>query len=66
MSEKTSTTYGIGSVPFLTITLVILKALGYISWSWLWVFVFIWGPLALLLGFLFIAGVIAVLAAMVS
>lgn len=39
---------GIGSI-LLTITFVVLKALGYIDWSWWIVFSPLWGGLALIL-----------------
>ena len=35
---------------WLTVTLVILKALGYLHWSWWIVFLPLWGPFALFLG----------------
>lgn len=40
---------GISSATALTITLVVLKALGYITWAWIWVFSPIWIPYAVLL-----------------
>ena len=41
----------VSSNVLLTITFVVLKALGYIDWSWVWVFCPMWIPLVLLLGF---------------
>lgn len=38
-----------GPYTLLTVTLVILKALGYIQWSWWWVFAPIWMPMVLVL-----------------
>ena len=55
MSETTATArIGPGFLGLLTITFVVLKALGYITWSWWLVFLPIWGPFVLLVS---IAGV---------
>ena len=32
-----------GGVTLLTITFVVLKALGYLDWGWIWVFSPLWG-----------------------
>jgi len=37
---------GIGFCGILTIIFVVLKALGYITWSWWWVFAPLWIPAA--------------------
>ena len=39
---KVSSQPAIGFVGLLTIVLVVLKALGYITWSWWWVFSPLW------------------------
>lgn len=36
------------SLTLLTITFVVLKALGYITWSWIWVFSPLWIPWVLI------------------
>ena len=48
---------GICSV--LGLIFVTLKLTGAISWSWLWVLLPLWGPVALGLVLLFLAGIIA-------
>ena len=40
----------IGAGTLLTIVFVVLKALGYISWSWWWVFAPLWLPWLVFLG----------------
>ncbi len=52
--------FGGGFLGLLTITLVILKALGYINISWLWVFAPVWLPVSLLAVLFLIAGAVAV------
>lgn len=47
-----------GILGALTITFVILKALGYLDWSWLWVFSPLWIPLAAVVAVLTILGII--------
>lgn len=39
-------------LPILGAVLVVLKALGYITWSWWWVTLPFWAPIALLFAFL--------------
>ncbi|URY99689.1 hypothetical protein 6995_0022 [Klebsiella phage 6995] len=48
---------GICSV--LGLIFVTLKLTGVIAWSWLWVLLPFWGPMALGLVLLFLAGIIA-------
>ena len=58
MSKNTNqTTYSGLPLMLLTITLVVLKALGYLNWSWWWVFSPLWIPFAILI-LVFIVGVI--------
>lgn len=57
---------GIGFAGLLTIVFITLKLTGVIAWSWLWVLAPSWIPLALVLGFLFVGGIIALIAAAVS
>ena len=44
MRERQSTTVngGIGFAGLLTIVFIVLKLLGFITWSWIWVFSPIW------------------------
>lgn len=44
MNEKQKTTVsgGVGFIGLLTIVLIALKLMGYISWSWAWVFLPAW------------------------
>lgn len=43
------TEIGGSGMVLLTITFVVLKALGYLDWSWLWVFAPLWISAALFL-----------------
>jgi hypothetical protein len=52
---------GSGFVGTLTIVLVILKALGYISWSWWWVFSPIWISALVILGILIVVLLVVIL-----
>ena len=64
METKNTKSTSIGTIPIWLI-LILLKAFGYVSLSWLWVFTFpIWFSIIMWLvvvGFLFLMGVIAVL-----
>ena len=53
MSDKSSSSGGIGFLGLLTISFIILKLTGFITWSWLWILAPIWIP--------FSAGVIIIL-----
>ena len=57
MEKKVETNGGGGKV-LLTITLVILKALGYIDFPWIWVFAPTWIPLAIALVMFLFAGIL--------
>jgi hypothetical protein len=61
-SEKVVVNNSFPVLGLLGATLVVLKALGYVSWPWVWVLAPFWIPFAILGGFL----VIAVLAAAVT
>jgi len=52
MSNSSSSSSGIGFAGVLTVALVVLKLLGYISISWWWVFAPIWVSFVLVIGFL--------------
>jgi len=47
-----------GGVTLLTITFVVLKALGYLDWGWIWVFSPLWGVCGIVVAILVLAGVI--------
>lgn len=51
-----------GIVTPLTITFVVLKALGYLDWSWWWVFSPLWILGALVLSILLMVGLILLVA----
>jgi len=62
MSENSeAASGGIGVCGFLGVIFVMLKLLGVITWSWWWVTLPFWGGIALVLGLLFLAGVITML-----
>jgi len=48
-----------GILGALTITFVVLKALGYLDWSWWGVFAPLWIPLAIPLAVLAVLGLVA-------
>lgn len=60
MANESKSSGGIGFCGLLTIAFIVLKLTKYIDWSWLWVLSPIWIPAAVVIGFLIIAGVIAV------
>lgn len=46
---------GIGFTGLLTIVFIVLKLIGYISWSWVWVLCPLWIPIAIWLLFMLVA-----------
>jgi membrane protein YdbS with pleckstrin-like domain len=48
-SSNSSSSSGIGFTGLLTIVFIVLKLLGYITWSWWWVLSPIWISIALVL-----------------
>lgn len=52
---------GVGFCGLLTIVFIVLKLLGYISWSWLWVLSPLWIPFAIALIFIIIAIIISII-----
>ena len=62
MSEKSSSSGGIGVFGLLGVAFVVLKLTGVIDWSWWWVTLPFWGGIALLAGL----GVVALLVAAIS
>ena len=63
-SRKPVTIYkGITPLSLLGVAFIILKLLGYITWSWVWVLAPFWIPIGLVLIILFIClGVLVILA----
>lgn len=49
MSSNNASGGGIGFCGVLTIAFIVLKLLGFISWSWTWVLSPIWIPIVLLI-----------------
>lgn len=50
---------GIGFFGLLTLVFVVLKLIGYISWSWWWVTAPLWGPVILYGLLLLVFGIVA-------
>jgi hypothetical protein len=48
MSKRTVTTHSISVLGLLGVAFVVLKLMGYITWSWWWVTAPFWGPYAVL------------------
>ena len=59
MSEKSSSSGGIGFFGLLGILFIALKLTGYIDWSWWWVTAPLWGELVMFLAALFVVLTIA-------
>lgn len=49
MAEQVKVSGGIGFSGLLTITFIVLKLCGVISWNWIWVLAPMWIPIGLLL-----------------
>lgn len=54
MSEKTSSSGGVGFAGLLTIAFIVLKLTGHINWSWWWVLSPLWIVLAIVIFILLI------------
>jgi hypothetical protein len=53
---SSSSSSGIGFFGLLTIVFIVLKLVGYVTWSWLWVLGPLWMPISLaLIGFFIFA-----------
>lgn len=59
MNRSISIDGGSITMMMLTITFVVLKALGYLDWPWWLVFIPLWGPIALVLLIAAVIGVVA-------
>jgi hypothetical protein len=55
--NKTTISSGIGLGGLLGTAFIVLKLCHVIDWPWVWVLAPFWGPLAIVLGFLALAGV---------
>lgn len=62
MASQTSSS-GIGFSGLLTIVFIVLKLIGYISWSWWWVLSPLWISFAL---FIVVAIIVIIIAAIVN
>ncbi len=58
MSKNVEINSGLNFLSVLGLIFIVLKILGYISWSWWWVTAPIWGPAALVLIVLLFLGLI--------
>ena len=52
MSNKNSSSGGIGFFGLLTVLFIGLKLTGYVSWSWWWVLAPSWAPFSIFLALL--------------
>lgn len=59
INVKTSTNGGIGFLGALTILFIALKLTHVIDWSWWWVLAPLWIPVAVVLGIIAIAAIVA-------
>ena len=59
MSEKSSSSGGIGFFGLLGILFIALKLTGYIDWSWWWVTAPLWSGLVVIFAVLLVALIIA-------
>jgi len=57
---------GIGLASILTIIFVIMKCLGYLSWSWLWVFAPLWIAASIAVGIVIIIGLVILVVYLVA
>ncbi len=58
MNKNVEINSGLNFLSVLGLIFIVLKILGYISWSWWWVTAPIWGPAALVLIVLLFLGLI--------
>ena len=62
-ATATASVSGISFGGLLTIAFIVLKLMGYITWSWVWVFAPLWIPVV---GFIVFTGIAAFLIASLS
>jgi len=48
-SSSSSSSGGVGFLGLLTIVFIVMKLMGYITWSWLWVLAPMWIPITIVL-----------------
>jgi hypothetical protein len=58
MSEKNSSSGGIGFTGLLTVAFVVLKLCGVIAWSWWWVLSPIWITILLIIAIVVLAVIV--------
>jgi hypothetical protein len=61
MSEKNSSSGGIGFTGLLTVAFVVLKLCGVIAWSWWWVLSPIWITILLIIAIVVLAVIVKIL-----
>lgn len=61
-----NSTPGIGIGGILTLIFLVLKLAGVIAWPWIWVFAPLWIPIAIVVGFLLLFGIIAFIVSLFS
>ena len=61
MSDKSSTSGGIGFAGLLNIVFITLKLCGVIGWSWWWVLAPLWMSAGLVIAILLLIGAIALI-----
>ena len=67
MTESTSSSRGgVGVCNLLGVAFIVLRLCDVIDWSWWWVLAPLWGPLAILLAILAVAGIIWTIGYVVS
>jgi len=57
---------GVGFFGLLFIVFLVLKLVGIITWSWWWVTAPLWGGFALVAGFMAVAGLLWLIAAVIT
>ena len=69
MSKSVSSSTVVNVFPIstvLTVLFVLLKVFGKIAWSWWWVFAPLWLPTVAVVGFLIVAGIVALIALLIA
>ncbi len=57
--EGSNNTGGVSFLGLLAIVFIVMKLMGYITWSWLWVLAPLWMPLAIVLMIVAIAALLS-------
>lgn len=58
MAKKNPERTGVSFLGLLAILFIGLKLAGHIDWSWLWVLAPLWGPVAVCLSVIVLAGIV--------